>query len=372
MKILGIETSCDETAAAIVADGSEILSNILTSSLPFHSKTGGIIPEIAAREQIKSIIPVIEEAVKQSSCKPLRDFQPLRGLQARSKRSSISRSVDGYKTSIDAIAVTYGPGLIGSLLVGVEAARVLSYVLDKPLIPVNHLIGHLYSAWLQAPKPPKFPVIALIVSGGHTELLLVRSHGRWKHLGGTKDDAAGEAFDKTARLLGLGYPGGPAIEKASLSGNPSKFNLPRPLINEPSYDFSFSGLKTATTNLVNQLAGSSVTQKINTKTKSQTRSLTNRQIIDLSASIQEAVVDVLVAKTLKAAGNFNARNIVLGGGVAANKRLREKMMSSFGNRVYYSEPKYSVDNGAMIAAAAYFNFYPVFWGKVKADPSILI
>lgn len=334
MKILGIETSCDETAAAVVEDGTRVLSNVFSSSLPLHAKTGGIIPEVAAREQAKSIVPVLETTLKRA------------GLLKR-----------GVKVpDLDAIAVTFGPGLIGSLLVGVEAARTLSFVWDKPLIPINHLIGHLYSAWIGNREPPKFPVISLVVSGGHTELLLVHDHGHYQHLGGSRDDAAGEAFDKTARLLGLGYPGGPAIDIASKVGSPKKYNLPRPLINDPNLDFSFSGLKTAVVRLVGDIGTSNL----------------NKQVVaDLSASIQEAIVDVLVGKTQKAAKKLKVNSVVLGGGVAANTRLREKMVETFTGSVHYSKPEYSVDNGAMIASAAYFNFKSQSWHRVKADPAIL-
>jgi N6-L-threonylcarbamoyladenine synthase len=338
MNILGIETSCDETAVAIVNDGSRVLSNALASSLPIHTKTGGIIPETAAREQSKTIIPVIDEVLS-----------PLK----KGGQKNYHNDLD-----IDAISVVYGPGLVGSLLVGVEAARTLSFVWKKPLIPVNHLIGHFYSAWLNNPRPPQFPCLALIVSGGHTELLFVSDHGKWRHLGGTRDDAAGEAFDKIARLLDLGYPGGPAIQRAAIYGNPRKFQLPRPLISSNDHDFSFSGLKTASRNLIAKLSYSNNkpdTQKTN----------------DLAASIQAAIVDVLVVKTLKAARAFGVRNIILGGGVAANESLREKMTSGFDGNVVYSKPEYSVDNAAMVASAAYFNYKPVSWQKVKVDPSLL-
>jgi len=336
MKVLGIETSCDETAAAVVEDGTKVLSNVVASSLPLHAKTGGIIPEVAAREQAKAMIPVLEEAchVAYVTCR-----------------------------DIDSVAVTFGPGLIGSLLVGVETAKILSYVWNKPLIPINHLIGHLYAPWLDNPEPPKFPLIALIVSGGHTELLYVVGHGKWQSLGGTRDDAAGEAFDKTARLLGLGYPGGPAIEKAARCGNPKKFNLPRPLIDFPDYDFSFSGLKTAVVNLVSDLSRGQE-QKPN--------SLSESQVSDLAAAIQEAVVDVLMRKTTKAAKDFGVREIVLGGGVAANQRLRERMAGDFSGTVYFSPTKLAVDNAVVIAAAAFFNYRPIPWRKVVADAAILI
>jgi len=334
MTILGIETSCDETAVAVVKNGTHVLANVLSSSLPLHAKTGGVIPEIASREQIKSIVPAIETCLQ---------------------KAGVVRY--GEKTpEIDVVAVTFGPGLIGSLLVGVEASKTLSFVWKKPLVPVNHLIGHFYSAWVENRRPPKFPVIALVVSGGHTEILLAHDHGQYNHLGGTLDDAAGEAFDKTARLLGLGYPGGPAIETASKTGDLKRYNLPRPLMNDPNLDFSFSGLKTAVVRLVEDL-GKNVLEK--------------QVIADLSASIQEAINDILVAKTRKAADKFNVGNIVLGGGVAANTRLREKMTETFGSRVYYSNPELSTDNAAMIASAAYFNFKPQPWKSVKADPSVL-
>lgn len=345
MKILGLETSCDETAAAVVIDGSKVLANALASSLPLHAITGGIIPEVAAREQAKTIIPVIKEVLRSSEA-----------LGAEAAKNGAQ--VEQLNPNIDAIAVVFGPGLIGSLLVGVETAKALAYVWNKPIVPVNHLIGHLYATWLNNSSPPKFPLIALLVSGGHTELLLVSDHGKYKHLGGTKDDAAGEAFDKISRLIGLGYPGGPAIEKSSVSGDSQKFNLPRPLSNSPGYDFSFSGLKTAAVNLVGKLTSSG-------------RNLTTQQVADLSASYQEAIIDVLVTKTVKAARSFQAKNVVLGGGVAANKHLRERMSASFNGTVFYSEPAFSIDNGAMIASAAYFNYKPIPWRKIKADPAIL-
>lgn len=346
MKILGIETSCDETAAAVVEDGTKILSNVVASSLPLHAKTGGIIPEVAAREQVKAMVPVVKESLSQTANSlSIRDWQLALG-------------------EIDAIAVTFGPGLVGSLLVGVETAKALSYVWNKPLVPVNHLIGHLYASWLDAPDPPKFPLIALIVSGGHTELLYVIGHEKWQHLGGTRDDAAGEVLDKTARVLGLGYPGGPAIEKAAVGGDPTSYNIPRPLVDSGDFDFSFSGLKTAVVNLVNKLSSD--------KTDSQLNRLTDQLIGDLAAATQEAVVDVLVKKTLKAAHKFKAPNIVLGGGVTANKRLHEVMIASFQGKVYFSPPNLAVDNAVMIASAAFFNYRPVFWQKVESDVGVLI
>ena len=226
LKILGIETSCDETAAAVIENGTKILSNVVASSVDMHAETGGIIPENAARQQIKSIIPVISSALKKANVN---------------------------KKDIDAIAVTYGPGLIGSLLVGIETAKTLSLLWKKPIIPVNHLVAHIYGNWLTEKGIPKFPALALVVSGGHTDLVLMKKHGEMKWIGGTRDDAAGEAFDKSARLLGLPYPGGPAIsaEADKYLANNSKAGLkffPRPMISENNFDWSFSGLKTAVLN----------------------------------------------------------------------------------------------------------------------------
>lgn len=339
MTILAIETSCDETSVGIVQKKSnklELLSNVVSSSLPLHAKTGGIIPEIAAREQIKLIIPTIKEALEQGSL----------GMN-----------------DIDAIAVTYGPGLLGSLLVGVETVKTLSYVFNKPLIPVNHLLGHIYANWIAFDTSdtfdtPEFPCIGLIVSGGHTDLVLMKNHGSIQWLGGTRDDAAGEAFDKIGRLLGLPYPGGPAIEKAALNGNPNSFNFPRPMIESNDFDFSFSGLKTAVLHEVQTM-----------------QPLNYSAICDISASAQEAIVDVLVKKTLKAAQKFKVKSILLGGGVAANQKLRNELKSSIINnklsmKLFIPEKFLCTDNGAMIAAAAFFNGEPISWNKLSANPQL--
>ncbi|MDO8515302.1 MAG: tRNA (adenosine(37)-N6)-threonylcarbamoyltransferase complex transferase subunit TsaD [bacterium] len=304
MTILGIETSCDETAAAIVKDGTQLISNVVASSQQMHAKFGGIIPENAAREQITSIIPVIKEALV---------------------------------CDIDAIAVTVGPGLIGSLLVGVETAKTFAYAWNKPLIPVNHLVGHIYANWLVS--KPQFPALVLLVSGGHSELILMEGHGKFKYLGGTRDDAAGECFDKCARLLNLGYPGGVAIEKAAIKNN--LYKLPRPMINDKSFDFSFSGLKTAVAN--------SPKDNVNY----------------LAYELQEAITDVLVIKTRRAAEKYQVKNILLAGGVAANKRLREKIPEAL-----FPPFALCTDNAAYIASAAYFNQKVVPWEKVNADPSL--
>ncbi len=348
MVILGIETSCDETSAGIVEKVKNIrkvklLSNIVTSSLPLHSKTGGIIPESAAREQLRFIIPVIEKAIDDSKIKI---------------------------KNIDAIAITVGPGLLGSLLVGVETAKTLSYVWKKPLIPVNHLIGHIYANFVGgisnfefrisnfSAEEILFPAVCLIVSGGHTDLILMFDHGRIKWLGGTRDDAAGEAFDKIGRLLDLPYPGGPSIEKASLKGDPNVFNFPRPMIGSSDFDFSFSGLKTAVLREVKAM-----------------KQLNNETIYNMCASVQQAIIDVLVTKTLKAAQKYNVKSILLGGGVAANQKLRDEFKFKIENlklKILLSvPPKYlCTDNSAMIAAAAAFNLNPTPLKKIQANPEL--
>jgi N6-L-threonylcarbamoyladenine synthase len=325
MKILGIETSCDETGVAIVENGTRILSNALATSQSLHIQTGGIIPENAAREQVKVIIPTLQQALAMSRC-----------------------DLD----DIDAIAVTHGPGLIGSLLVGLETARVLSFGLGKPLIPTNHLYGHIYAAYLENPKPPQFPFITLVVSGGHTDIVLLKDHGKIDYLGGTRDDAAGEAFDKTARLLGLPYPGGPSISQKAQVSQGRTLKLPRPMINSGDFDMSFSGLKTA------------VLDKVKDKV------LTESEVSDFAFAIQEAIVDLLVTKTISAAQKHSIKTIVLGGGVSANQTLREVMKQRFSGQVVAPAPQFSTDNGAMIASAAFFNYQKVPWPKVQADVSL--
>lgn len=333
MRILGIESSCDETGAAVVEDGVKIISNALASSQEIHKASGGIIPEQAAREQVKSIIPVVREAIKRG---------------------------DG---NFDAIAVTYGPGLIGSLLVGVETAKTLSLVWKKPLIPVNHLVAHLYANWL-GDERPQFPAIGLVVSGGHTDLVEMKNHSQIKWIGGTRDDAAGEAFDKCARLLGLPYPGGPAISKtaekylSSHSGaKGDRISLfPRPMINENNFDFSFSGLKTAVLN--------ETRKEISDKNK-------------LAAEIEEAIVDVLVKKSLDAIKKYHPKSFLLAGGVSANKRLKDKFRQALEkedvNVAFFApETKFSTDNAAMIASAAFFHQDTIDPMELAADPQIEI
>lgn len=356
MRILGIETSCDETAAAVVEDGTKILSNVVASSAEMHAKTGGIIPEQAARQQIKSIIPVIDQSLTISH-----------------------QSLE----NIDAIALTVGPGLIGSLLVGVETAKTLSFIWNKPIIPVNHLAAHIYANWLKVNKKPKFPALALVVSGGHTDLVLMKDHpskgrGKLSWIGGTRDDAAGEAFDKTARLLGLPYPGGPAIsdeaEKFKVKNPNVKLKMfPRPMIDEDNFDWSFSGLKTAVLRKVKEQESKRVKEKLT--------------VPGLAAEIQEAIVDVLVEKTIRAAKLYKPKSLLLAGGVAANKRLREKFKLAISHqplaiKFFVPPPKLCTDNATYIAAYANFNYprfakasrgeSPIPWKEIKAEPGLNI
>jgi N6-L-threonylcarbamoyladenine synthase len=309
MKILGVETSCDETAAGIVEDGSRIISNVVASQIDIHARYGGIVPEVASRQHLLTIIPVISQAMSGVS------WQDVGG-----------------------IAVTFGPGLAGSLLVGVNAAKAIALAKKIPLIGVNHLEAHIYANWLDScPQDEmgrvKFPCLCLVVSGGHSDLILMRGHGQFEKVGRTRDDAAGEAFDKAARILGLGYPGGPAIEQAGRSGI-SCLPLPRAWLRD-SHDFSFSGLKTALWHLVHK-GGISVA--------------------DAAASFQLAVVDVLVVKTIEAAKQLKVEQILLSGGVAANKTLTQHFVANSPVPVLVPPPHLCTDNAAMVAACGYYHF----------------
>ncbi|MBI4990531.1 tRNA (adenosine(37)-N6)-threonylcarbamoyltransferase complex transferase subunit TsaD [Candidatus Gottesmanbacteria bacterium] len=410
MKILAIETSCDETAAAVIKDGTKIISNVVASSKDLHEKTGGIIPEVAAREQVKCIIPVINEAIKTPRGWP-------NGLP---RGGGIETTI---RENIDALAVTIGPGLIGSLLVGVETAKTIAFVTGKPIIPVNHIFAHIYANWLtdnkDSPgrsslqdkrsatpsrwpngllegegKVPLFPAIALVVSGGHTELFLMSNYQRIKWLGGTRDDAAGEVFDKTARVLGLRFPGGPAVASEAAKfcnshpeltdtvtlnsfqgphGIPKQVRndkktvqhdivkLPRPMMNEENFEFSFSGLKTAVLREINKL-----------KTLNK---LNDEMIQRLAYEIQESITDVLVKKTLDAAKKYKVKSILLGGGVAANKRLTDKFKLKIENfklkiNLHVPPPLLCTDNAAYIASFAYFHNKPIHWQKIQAQPDL--
>jgi len=317
VRLLAIETSCDETAAAVVQNGEEILSNVVASQVDLHAQYGGVFPEVASREHVRVIYVIVKQALSQANL----DLKEL-----------------------DAIAVTRGPGLAGSLVVGLNMAKALALASNLPLLGINHLEGHLYSAWL---KPDgnstsgeiDFPLVALIVSGGHSTLILMQDHLSYQRLGGTLDDAAGEAFDKVARLLGLPYPGGPSIQKAAEKGNPRAFYFPRSRL-EGTWDFSFSGLKTAVLRTVKEFNQDGSPLPVG----------------DLAASFQAAVVDALATKTFEAAQKFHARNIIVAGGVSANQALRNAFTSQSIFRIHIPPFALCTDNAAMIAAAGYRRF----------------
>ena len=347
-RILAIESSCDETAAAVIADGRAILSSVVASQIDLHRRYGGVFPEVASRQHVLSINPVIEQALAEA------------GL--------------GW-VDLDAVAVTEGPGLAGSLLVGVNAAKGIAFMRGLPLVAVNHLEGHVYSNWLdprtmndevRSMNPQSglrdssfivhhssFPILVLIVSGGHTELVLMEDHGRYRRLGGTLDDAAGEAFDKAARLLGLPYPGGPMVQRAAQGGDPARFPLPRALMTQPDagrrYNFSFSGLKTAVLRLVRE-------QQAVLERERGSEGEREQVVRDIAASFQAAVADVLVSKTLLAAADCGARHVCVCGGVAANGELRRQLAERM--TLPYSIPPIwlCTDNAAMIGAAAHYRF----------------
>jgi len=340
MIILGIETSCDETGAAIVQDGTKLIAQSLSSSISVQEKYKGIVPDQAAREQLESILPVIHDVLTTSQI---------------------------LLTSIDAIAVTVGPGLIGSLLVGVETAKTLALAWNKPLVPVNHLIAHIYANWIlenSAVNLPQFPAIVLLVSGGHSELILMHNHQKFELLGSTRDDAAGECFDKCGRLLDLPYPYGPYIqteaEKFVADSAELVVNFPRPLSDSQNFDFSFSGLKTAFLNKYNELRASNY----------------KFLVPHLAYELQESITDILVKKTVRAVKKYKPRSVLLAGGVAANKRLREKLQSTmnreFGSTVNLHIPPISLctDNAINIASAAFFNYHPQKIETVSAQPGL--
>lgn len=308
MKILGIETSCDETAAAVVEDGRRPLSSVIASQASLHARYGGVVPEVASRQHLEAIAPVVKTALAEAGC-TWRD--------------------------LDAVAVTHGPGLAGSLLIGVAFAKACAYAHSLPLIGINHLEAHIYANWLEDGPSPALPALCLIVSGGHTEMVLMEDYGRYRRLGGTRDDAAGEAFDKVARLLGLEFPGGPPIEREAAKPGDRELILPRAWL-LGSYDFSFSGLKTAVLHLVRGETGEVPTRPT------------------IAAAFQESVADVLTAKTVKAARQSRVASVMLAGGVAANKRLRTLLQERSPVPVWVPRPSLCTDNGAMVAASAYF------------------
>ncbi|KAF0107045.1 MAG: O-sialoglycoprotein endopeptidase [Anaerolineaceae bacterium] len=316
-RILAIETSCDETAAAVLENGRALIASTVASQMDMHARYGGVFPEVAARQHVLSIVPVIEETLAKA-------------------HMTIG--------DMDAVAATRGPGLAGALVVGLNAAKGLAMGAGKPLIGVNHLEGHIYSAWLHAadevpPPEPEFPVLALLVSGGHSELNLMESHLTYKRLGATLDDAAGEAFDKVARLLGLPYPGGPSVQKAAEEGDPAAFKFPRAWL-EGTYNFSFSGLKTAVLKEVKRL-------------ESEGKPI---PVADMAASFQKAVIEVLFEKTMQAAREHGVKDIIVGGGVSANTPLRNAFLSQKEFKVHIPPLRYCTDNAAMVAAAGYFRY----------------
>lgn len=341
MLILGIETSCDETAASVVEDGFLVRSNVVSSQIDLHVPYGGVVPEIAARSHVENIIPIIDQSLKQAKVK---------------------------LDSIDAIAVTQGPGLITSLLVGIDTAKSIAYALDKPLIAVNHIISHVYASQLIEDANSNktefdYPLLYLIVSGGHTELILMPGENKFKKVGSTRDDAAGEAFDKVAKLLGLSYPGGPIISQRANMGNSRAYSFPRPMLDK-GLDFSFSGLKTDVLRLVKRKKGKFSEQEIN----------------NICASFQTAVIDVLITKTLRAAEKYQVKMITIGGGVSSNRLLRKIFTNKITSQLpqvkfILPDPKYSTDNAAMVAAAGFHlaqqkKFTP--WDKLVVDPNLSV
>jgi N6-L-threonylcarbamoyladenine synthase len=324
VRILAIETSCDETAAAVVEDGRAVLSSVVSSQVDLHARYGGVVPELASRAHVELIVPIVAEALEAAAARPVAGARPIATGGAIATAGAVG-----------AVAATMGPGLVGSLLVGVSMAKALALGWGVPFVGVNHLEGHLYASLLEEPELA-LPVVVLLVSGGHTLLVLMDAPGSYKVLGRTKDDAAGEAFDKVARFLGLGYPGGPAIDRAASEGDASFTEFPRAWL-QGSSDFSFSGLKTAVVNFV--------------------RANPEAPTPDVAASFQEAVVDVLVAKTIGAAASAGAAGICLAGGVAANSLLRARLAAAgeeLGLPVYLPSRTMCTDNAAMIGAAGYF------------------
>lgn len=339
MKILGIESSCDETAASVVENGNRILSNVVNSQIDIHAEYGGVIPEIAARSHIEVVLPVINQALKDAGC-----------------------TLDQSKPNkIDAIAVTHTPGLVGSLLVGTLTARTMAVINNVPFYPTHHLKSHIYANWLTGYKPT-FPILALVVSGGHTQIIYMERHDDFHIIGSTRDDAIGEVFDKIAKILGLLYPGGPNIAKKALNGDPNKYPLPIPKVD--GLDFSFSGLKTAVLRSIQKELGVPIT----TPSYELKEKLTEQQICDFAASFQNTAVKILVEKLRKACNMYpQAKSILLAGGVSANLALREGLTKAFekSHEVYFPDLKYATDNGAMVASAAY---YSIQAGEKASDP----
>lgn len=332
MKILGIETSCDETAAAVVENGTVILSNVVVSQIDIFAEYGGVIPEVAARSHLEAIIPVINKALDDASC---------------------------TWEDIDAIAVTHAPGLLGSLLIGTLTARTLAILHNKPLYALHHLKSHVYANWLRDDSfAPEFPLLALVISGGHTQILYMRGHNQFEIVGTTHDDAVGECFDKIAKILGLPYPGGPSISKAALKGNPNKYRLPHPKVE--GLDFSFSGLKTAVLRAVQK----EVNVPISYPSHKLKELLSTEQVNDFAASFQKTAIDILCEKLAAAKEEYpDIQSVVIAGGVSANKALRDALPDAF-----FPNVSLSGDNGAMVAAACFFEIES---GVKPTDPYAL-
>ena len=350
MRILGIESSCDDTSVALVeAKGNQftVIAEKTASQIDIHKQYGGVVPEVAGREHAEAIFPVIDE-VMQGQARP------------------------------DVIAVTAGPGLITGLAIGVEAARALSYLWNVPLVRTNHMDGHVHSVQIKPEATPlEFPALALLVSGGHTELLLMRDHGLYEKLGATRDDAAGECFDKVAKLLGLEYPGGPKISALAKNGNPRAIPLPRPMMREPNFDFSFAGLKTAALYWLRDNELSIMPTGLNMPAGIFGVTTNEPTLEDFCASLEQAITDVIVSKTWRAAEQYQPKTIILGGGVSANEKIRESLRAALAEtapnaQFLVPDRRYSMDNGAMIAVAAYYQtqknkFTP--WRELTADPA---
>ena len=323
MKILAIETSCDETSASVLENGKKVLSNVISSQIPIHAKYNGVVPELASRAHIKNVNIVLEEALNNAGI-----------------------SFENFDKEIDYITCTYGPGLAGSLLVGLMCAKTLSYIYNKPLIPINHIEGHIFSATIENDNL-KPPFLSLVISGGHTELVIVKDYGKYQFLGGTRDDACGEAFDKVAKILGLPYPGGPVIDKLAQQGDCDAVNFTRPLL-KGTWDFSFSGIKTAVLNY---------SKKVDIKNQ--------KTINDICASFRMAVAQTLIYKSFEAAKKYSLNSIVLGGGVSCNSLIRE-LFKKEGKKnkvkIFIPSPIFCTDNAAMIAKVAY---YKVLAKKIK-------
>lgn len=349
MRVLGIESSCDETAAAVVEDGERLLSNVVASSMDLHVQYGGVVPEIAARSHIEVIDGVIQQALDEAKC--------------------------GWD-DIDAIAVTYGAGLGGSLLIGVLTARTIAIMHQKPLYPINHVEGHVYANFLTSvgdspalsdyklsSKQPEFPVLALIVSGGHSQLALFRNHFDYTLLGQTQDDAVGEAFDKVAKIIGLPYPGGPSVGKKALEGNPTAFKFPKAKM-ASKYDFSFSGIKTAVLRTAQDCIGEDFTFP----SKDIPARLSEEQKADIAASFQRIAIETVVDKAVLAFEEFQPKSVVIAGGVAASPELRRQLAERLPIPIEYTDPRICTDNGAMIATLGCFH---VKNGRPTADPYTL-